>query len=171
MKKFLRSKIALALLMLLPTSMAAETKNVQYLVLEQEDGTEAKFALTDYPVITFNEDGDMVVACNNQTVSFTPQALLKHEIITEEIDETTTAIQTVRDNQDITPGKPTVSFGQAEFSGLKEGQRVMVYSLDGKMVASTSVNANGKANIDLTALPRGVYILRAPNYSYKVSTK
>jgi len=172
MKKILRSKIALALLLLISaTSMAAETVSVQYLVLSQEDGTEAKFALTDYPVITFNEGGEMVVTCNGSSMTFDSQQLTKHEIITEEEQREATAIGAVQNDQVVGTTKPQVAFGKAEFSGLKEGQRVLVYTIDGKMVATTSVNANGRVSIDLSSLPKGVYILRAPNYSYKVSTK
>ena len=151
-----------------PTRLSAETIDVQYLVLTQEDGSTAKFALTDYPVITFNEANELVVTCQNEVLTTDIQRLIAYDIITEQVDNVTTAIGSIQMNDDITPSRPTIAFGEASFSNLKAGQRITVYTIDGKVVDTVTATQDGTASVQLSSLPKGVYILRSPQGSVKV---
>ena len=169
-RKVLLGFVTLFVFLLIAVSALAETISVHYLLLRQADGTAVKFALTDYPVLTF-EDGDLVVSCNGERISFGVQDLTTHEIIIEQVDKTPTAIDRVVSSEGVSPSYPQIGFGQASFSGLKEGQQIRVYTVDGKIVSTVKVAADGKAAVDLRSLPKGVYILRAPNKSYKISNQ
>ena len=68
------------------------------------------------------------------------------------------------------PSTPDVSvaFGQAAFKGLKAGSRIAVYTIDGVMVTSIAADEAGEASVDISALPRGIYVVKAPNRTIKV---
>ena len=145
----------IALTALLPIRMAA----TQYLVLTQQDGTVSKFALTEMPVITFSE-GQLVVTCGDQTLTTSMEGLKTS------FEEVSTGIQQVeRDDKTI---RPVIAFGQASFEGLKAGDAITVYSIDGKTVGSTKADGDGRASIDLSGMGHGVLILRTPTHSFKI---
>ena len=133
----------------------------QYLVLTQADGTVSKFLLADQPVITFSE-GNLVVTCGSETLT-TAMAGLKTSF-----EDATTAIQQIEEGKAITP---KISFGEASFEGLKAGSSISVYALDGRVLASTKADGEGRANIQLSGLGQGVVILRTPTHSYKITIK
>ena len=145
----------LTLISLLPFRATA----TQFLVLTQQDGTVSKFALTEMPVITFSE-GNLVVTCGEQTLTTSMEGLK-----TSFEDLTTDIRQPEGKAQD---NKPVFAFGQASFEGMKPGDRIMVYTLDGKTVGNAKADAEGRASIDLNGLGHGVHILRTPTQSFKI---
>ncbi len=158
MKYIIHILFALATVML-PATLKAE--KIQYLVLTQTDGSEvARFALSEMPVISFTEN-DLVVTCGNKSIT-TPMEGLQ---TTFSVEEPSTGISdmTTDDRQ-----RPQVAFGQAVFSGLKAGERVIVYTLDGKMTGSFEADSDGRAVVELSAMGRGVFILRTPTRSFKI---
>ena len=50
--------------------------------------------------------------------------------------------------------------GRVRVRGLKDSEIVHAYSADGKTIASVRCH-NGEASLDLTAQPRGVYVIKA----------
>lgn len=159
------SKILLAVMLVMPCSLQAEElTEVQYLVLTQTDGTIiAKFALSDSPVMTF-QDGDVLVTCGDKTIQSSLEGIVSCTFSNELV--TTGIRETVRPSSD---GQPQFSFGTASFEGMQPGSRIIVYTLDGKAVASTVTDGEGRASISFANLQHGVYILRTPGKSYKIS--
>ena len=131
----------------------------QYLVLTQGDGTVGKFLLADQPVITFSES-NLVVTCGSETLT-TPMAGLKTSY-----EDATTAVEHPTFNE-----RPTISFGEASFEGLKAGSNISVYAIDGRVLATTKADEEGRASIQLSGLGQGVVILRTPTRSYKITLK
>ena len=168
MKKKFLSLMALTVALLLPAQLRADTEQtveVQYLVIEETDGTTSQFALTDAPLITFNGD-QLVVTSAGDELSFALSGVKNYHFDKEEI---TTAI----DDAPVAPNAngestPTIAFGEAKFSGLKEGTRIVVYTAEGRMVSSATAGRNGDVSINLRSLPQGIYILRTPSNSYKI---
>lgn len=153
MKRLLLCTIVL--MALLPFRVAA----TQYLVLTAQDGTVSKFALTDMPVITFSE-GQLVVTCGTETLTTSMEGLKTS------FEEVTTGIrQAELDNKAV---RPVIAFGEAAFEGLKAGDAVTVYSLDGKTLGSTKADGEGRACINLNGMGHGVLILRTPTHSFKI---
>ena len=168
MKRIVWSLMLTAVFLTAPTRLSAETIDVQYLVLTQQDGSTAKFALTDYPVLTFNEANELVVTCQQEVLTVDIQSLTSYDIITEQEEQKTTAIGSIRMNDDVTPSRPIIAFGEASFSNLKAGQHITVYTIDGKVVKTVTAAQDGTASVQLSTLPKGVYILRSPQGSVKV---
>lgn len=152
-KKRMIKALLLFALMALPFSARA-----QYLVLNLSDGSQAEFALSDQPVITFS-DGNLVLTCGAQEISTSLEGVSYY------ISPSSTAIRQLTNEE-----KPDVkvAFGQAAFKGLKAGSHIVVYTIDGVQVSSVAVSPEGEASVDLSALPRGIYVVKAPNKTIKV---
>jgi len=158
MKRILLSLFILMDIML-PATLSAET--MQYLVLTQADGTEvAKIALAEMPVITFSE-GNLVITCGDKSIT-TRMDGLQTSFINE---DSPTGISDITADK---PQLPKIAFGQAVFSGLKAGERVAVYTLDGKMTGSIVADSDGCATVSLSTLGHGIFILRTPTRSFKI---
>lgn len=134
------------------------TARAQYLLLTMSDGSQAEFALSEQPVITI-ADGLLVLTCGERELS-TPLDGVSYSFSEEPV-----AIRQVE-----SPSTPDVSvaFGQAVFKGLKAGSRIAVYTIDGVMVTSIAADEAGEASVDISGLPRGIYVVKAPNRTIKV---
>ena len=163
-KTSLIAKMVLGVLLLLPGAMQGqEWTEVQYLVLTQTDGTVSKFALGDSPVMTYR-GADVIVTCGEQTVETSMEAVASCVFNTERVQTGIEALPLPPRGEQL-----SFAFGSASFEGMKAGGSIVVYTLDGKAVASAVADAEGRASVSLTGLGRGVYILRTPDKSYKIS--
>ena len=147
--------------LIVPHLFAARAQTIQYLVLTQASGEISRFALTDAPVITF-ADGHLVVTCGEMTLTTSMEGL-KTSFEDASTSIVPPPIGGARGGQ-----APTFSFAHSTFEGLKGGDTVNIYTLDGKKIGSTKANGEGRATIDLTPFGRGVYILRTPTVSIKI---
>lgn len=164
MKKIIYSIFALIASFAMPSiAMAEETIDVQYLVIQQDDGTESRFALKEYPEITFNGDALVVESAErNLEIAIVDVLSYSFETVQESLP---TAIEAVRQDA------PAISFAGAEFRGLASGAAVTAWSLNGQMLTTIKATADGIAKIDLLALPKGVIILRTPGKTIKIINK
>lgn len=164
MKKIIYSIFALIASFAMPSvAMAEETIDVQYLVIQQDDGTESRFALKEYPEITFNGDALIVESAErNLEIAIVDVLSYSFETVQESLP---TAIEAVRQDA------PAISFAGAEFRGLASGAAVTAWSLNGQMLTTIKATADGIAKIDLSALPKGVIILRTPGKTIKIINK
>lgn len=164
MKKIIYSIFALIVSFAMPSvAMAEETIDVQYLVIQQDDGTESRFALKEYPEITFNGDALVVESAErNLEIAIADVVSYSFETVQEPLP---TRIEAV--NQDA----PAISFAGAEFRGLASGAAVTAWSLNGQMLSTIKAEADGTAKIDLASLPKGVIILRTPGKTIKIINK
>lgn len=164
MKKIIYSIFALIASFAMPSvAMAEETIDVQYLVIQQDDGTESRFALKEYPEITFNGDALVVESAErNLEIAIVDVLSYSFETVQESLP---TAIEAVRQDA------PAISFAGAEFRGLASGAAVTAWSLNGQMLTTIKATADGIAKIDLSALPKGVIILRTPGKTIKIINK
>ena len=54
---------------------------------------------------------------------------------------------------------------------VKAGEVIDIFAADGRRVGSQRVSADGLVDVDLTAQPKGVYIVKSPTTSFKVFNK
>ncbi len=167
-KKFYTMLVLLACL--LPSGLYAQGETmveVHYLVVSLDDGSESKFALTENPMVTFDRD-TLAVTNGNDMLKFDMEGVADYHFVKEKVTVVSVEKPTVESDADVSP---TLAFGEAKFSGLKAGTRIMVYSIDGQVVDSVTASADGQATIDLRRLSKGVYILRTPGKSFKIFNK
>ena len=157
MKKF---KFYLMLLvMMMATSAKAE--NVKYLVLNS-GGEETVIALADKPVITINEGILKVTVEGVEKLS----ADLSQGLTYSFSETAPTAIQEVLDKE-----SSRLEKGHVYIAHARAGETVRVFTVDGKQVASQRINSEGTADIDLTTLGKGLYIVKSAKTSIKVMNK
>ena len=162
--------IALAL-SFIPLSGFAQTvqkKMITCLVLTETNGTKTEFALESFPVITI-EGNNLVITHNGNQLTTALTGVQDYHFIEKTV---TTSISSVPSNDPKNEANtPQFSFSNAEVSGLKAGARVAIYNLNGTQISSATADGEGRVALDLSSLPKGVYILRTPTKSFKFMNK
>ena len=146
------------LVMLMATSAKAD--NVKYLVLNS-GGEETVIALADAPVMTINEGTLKVTVAGVEKLSTDLS-----QGLTYSFSETATSIQEILNNE-----SSRLEQGHVYIAHAREGETVRVFTIDGKLVASQRINSEGTADIDLTTLGKGLYIVKSAKTSIKVMNK
>lgn len=162
--------IALAL-SFIPLSGFAQTvqeKMITCFVLTETNGTKTEFALESFPVITI-EGNNLVITHNGNQLTTALTGVQDYHFIEKKV---TTSISSVPSNDPKNESNtPQFSFSNAEVSGLKAGARVAIYNLNGTQISSATADGEGRVALDLSSLPKGVYILRTPTKSFKFMNK
>lgn len=157
MKKF---RICLILLVaLLGTSAYADS--VRYLVFNA-GSEETVIALEDMPVMTINDGVLKVVVRGEERLS----ASLSDGLTYRFSETLPTGIQEVFNDE-----APRLEQGHVYMANAKKGDVVRVFTADGKFVTSQRVSDDGTADVDLTVLNKGLYIVRSARTSIKVINK
>ena len=149
-------KIFIMMSILLLT-LTATAKRVQYLCLTASDGTEAKLALSESLIISF-DNGNMIATDGTQTVQFDVNTLnISYE------DGDPSAINEVTDDKN---DKPRFQKNTISFDNLPSGTPVQVYSADGRLQSVVKANG-GITTIHLEQLKKGTNLIKAGKYSIK----
>ena len=147
------------LVMLMATSAKADS--VKYLVLNS-GGEETVIALADEPVMTIEESILKVTVAGEEKLSADLSQGLSYKFLAED----PTAIQEVLNKE-----TSRLELGHVYIAHAKAGETVRVFTVDGKLVASQRINSEGTADIDLTTLGKGLYIVKSVKTSIKVMNK
>lgn len=150
-------------LMLLVVVMATSAKadSVKYLVFNS-GGEETVIALADEPVITINEGVLKVTVAGEEKLS----ADLSEGLSYSFSETAPTAIQEI-----LTEESSRLEQGHVYFAHAREGETIRVFTVDGRLVASQRISGEGIADIDLTTLGKGLYIVKSAKTSIKVVNK
>jgi len=147
------------LVVLLTTSAKAES--VKYLVLNA-GGEETVIALADSPVMTISDGLLKVTVAGEEKLS----ASLSDGLTYSFSETVPTSISEILNDE-----MPRMEQGHVYFAHAVKGEIVRVFTVDGKLVASQRVAENGSADIDLTVLAKGLYIVKSSKTSIKVINK
>ena len=143
------------LVLLVATSASAE--GMKYVVFDLRDGTQTVIALQDKPVITCQSGELKVTVAGEEKVSASLGDVAKYYF-----SETPLSIF------EMTEEKPRIEMGHLYVTRGKAGDAVSVYTTDGRMVGTYPITANGTADIDLTTLGKGLFIVRTAKASIKI---
>lgn len=136
----------------------ASTMFADSITIKQKSGNETIVELSTNPVITFVGE-DMVVTNDFTTISFPLD-----DIDCYVVNNVPSAIHEIADT-------PQYHNGHVVFNGLANGAAACVYSMDGRIVSQHFADASGRLDINLSNLPKGAYIISAPNNKIKVINK
>lgn len=153
-------KFYLMLLVML-TATSAKAESVKYLVFNS-GGKQTVIALADQPVITVSEGTLKVTVAGEEKLS----ADLSNGLSYSFSESAPTGIKEVLDDE-----SSRLSEGHVYITNAREGDVVRVFTVDGKLVAAQRVGNEGIADIDLTALGKGLYIVKSAKTSIKVMNK
>ena len=147
------------LLLLWLTAAGAWAQNA--IVVCQNDGTMAKFAFTEKPVVTYSA-GELVMTTNKTSVQYPMNRLLKIYFDVAEVP----------DGIDVEVTQPEdVQFafrdGALVVSGGEAGAIVNLYRLDGVSAGQFRLDGNGTVTIPTGSLSKGLYIVKTKQVSFK----
>ena len=149
-------KFLFTLLVLLVTA-GASAEGMQCVVFELKDGAQTVIALQDKPVITC-QGGELKVTVAGQEKVTAPLG----DVAKYYFSDTSLGIS------EMTEEKPRIEMGHLYIARAKAGDAVRVYTTDGRMVGTYRITDNGTADIDLTTLGKGLYIVRTAKASIKI---
>ena len=141
----------LFLWLLLPQVMLAKVNAV---VVHQTNGTKTVFLLADAPVVTYS--GNTLVLKTTQKEASMPVEGIENVTFEEY------SVPTLID-------EATITSDGILFRQLAAGSEVQVYTVDGKTVSTLKADGSGVVALDLSALPKGVLIIRTPDTTIKVN--
>ena len=149
-------KFLFTLLVLMLTA-SASAEGMQYVVFDLKDGTQTVIALQDKPVITCQNGELKVSVAGEEKVSASLGDVAKYYF-----SDTPLSIFEMADE------KPRIEMGHLYVTRAKAGESVRVYTTDGRMVGSYRISADGNADIDLTTLGKGLFIVKTAKASIKI---
>ena len=149
-------KFLFTLLVLMLTA-SASAEGMQYVVFDLRDGTQTVIALQDKPVITCQGGELKVTVAGEEKVSVSLGDVAKYYFSDNPLN-----IFEMADE------KPRIEMGHLYVTRAKAGESVRVYTTDGRMVGSYRISADGNADIDLTTLGKGLYIVKTAKASIKI---
>ena len=130
------------------------------LVFHLKSGGQTIIALDERPVITFEED-NMVLTSETTHFSIPLSDIANYNFVEG------TDVEQVQDK--VT--KPIIANGHVYFSKLKVGSRVFVYAIDGRQLRSYYADGSGSVDVDLTTLSKGIFVLKSPEASIKITNR
>lgn len=143
-------------------SYAAE----HYFNIGPKDGSvQMSIPFSKSPVINYEYSNDLgaSVVVSAEGVEPTAFLLYKEYTITYTESETPTAVK-----EAVAASKVSMKGGMAVISGLKADTPVSVYAADGAQISAAVADSAGVAYINLSAMPKGVVVIKAGSESFKL---
>lgn len=130
-----------------------------------KSGEKVSFAFTEKPVIVTGSSAVSVSVGGMERVSYPYTDFSR--ILFEGVE--ITAIELPSVEKSVPHAVFLVENDVLHANGLKVGERVMVYSLNGMLVTSSEANSVGCVHFQLSQLPKGVLVIRTQGgISYKL---
>lgn len=166
MRKKLLFPSALALLLSLnlgtPQTAVAQTTTPTHVVVHQLAGADYTHALATIGKFTLTDNKLSLVTTDGQTIEVCPTSNLRSLTFGAK----PTALSNTLRNEITVSLAPNPTAGSVNISGAPEGTPVNVFDLSGHIVLRGSA-----PTVDLTALPKGVYLLQVSTQVVKVIRK
>lgn len=149
------------LALVLATAFFAKAEIIT-VVFYTNDGQKIGYSISEKPVCKYTDNNSRLLVTTTSTeVEYEVENLQKFVFS----DELVNKIEGARAKQ----GKLDNKDGILTFEGNKKGIVVAAYTPDGVLVAKTSTNSAGKAQLSLQNQPKGVYIVKAGKASLKIT--
>lgn len=159
MKKNLLLKAIVAICCIL--TVTTGSAQVKYLIVNRTDGSQVSFALADDPRVQ-NSATELIVSSASTTITV-PFSELKNYTFSD--TETTEVVSVKTDPTHFIDGESII------FTGLKANEDITIYSLEGRQMSRWQANASGQANVDISQLGQGIYIVKTSSSSFKFIKK
>lgn len=157
----MKSKLLLSLLFAFNMLAKAEN-NLTHLIVWAKDGTKVAYALKEKPKVTFTE-ADLVITTNGVEVNYSLASMAR---FTYENNPSSSITNLETD-------KPYFKLegDMLLFYDLKANSTVSVYSLNGTLMFSKTVQQNGEYAFSLSNLNTGIYLVTVNGLTYKILKK
>ena len=151
--------LLMVLAVLMTTGMKAG--NVQYLVLDLANGSQTVVALEDLPVIT----------CKGGELKVTVGSDVKVVASLDEVAKYSFSEGIPSSLPEVVGEESRVELGHVYIANAQRGDAVRVYTANGRQVALLRADDRGFADVDLSTLGKGLFIVKTSKTSIKVMNK
>lgn len=145
------------LFVLTPALSLVRAANVEYLTLNV-GGNPVEIVLAEHPVITYT-DNTLHIQTAKETIDV-PVNQLSGVAFSE-----TSGIKSIEDHQF------QIGDGSICFQQLPKGSRVCIFAANGIEVMSAIVNDYGQTIINISDLPKGIFVVKSATQSFKITNK
>ena len=152
------TKAILTLLSMVWAHSAVLSQNVQFMQINLQD-KQICIALADSPVINYTNN-QLHIATTTQLYDINVA-----EVINYTFTATDTGIQNLMQIQ------KDISAGQVVINGLPANSVVELITVNGHHSEQLKASPTGQATLNLGQYPKGVYILRTANSSFKITNQ
>lgn len=137
-----------------------------YFVAWLNDGSRYAYALDQHPVVTYS-DGELQLSTSQQQISYPAVEVHKFTFSASDIScDGHPPVSVTAPLEQIT--QFNLQQGEIHFSSCRAGTPISLYALDGKQLHTVTVDANGRASIDTSVYPAGVYIIKTETITHKI---
>ena len=155
-KRKVLQKLFLACGLMMAPLMAYGNSEPKLVVCTNSGGV-YEFFLADNPTITYQDNLLVVANEKGLAVSVNAEEVANFDFVPSSTDDPTS----------VDAANLSGRF-HSLFSGMPDGSRVEVLTLDGKIIENITVGADGKAQTDFTSLPKGIYVVKTAKGSFKI---
>ena len=137
--------------------------NSACLVVWRSETQKDYYVLTEKPKITMS-NGDFILTTTNTTVTYKFEDVLKFTLE----DNSTTAIESVQ-----AVAEPNVErqSDRVIFTGCAPKSAIRIYSIGGQIMDTQWTDDNGRAEVSISGLTTGVYVVKADNVTIKIAKR
>lgn len=154
-KKRVLPRLLLACGLLMSPFLAHGSTEPKFVVCTNSGGV-YEFLIADNPVITYKDNLLVVGNEKGLSVSVNAEEVVSFDFVPSASEPT--AVDAVSLSGRF----------HSLFSGMQDGSRIEVLTLEGKILESVTVGADGKAAMDFTRLPKGIYVVKTEKGSFKI---
>lgn len=156
----MKKKLLTLMLFAFSATMFANGKDVLSVLMK--DGTSLYFLLAEKPYITFQNDEVKIVSDINE-------ALVKRTLVErfEFVNEIPTKIEDVEELDEQLRAGFRLEGDAVYITGLESGCKVMLYSMDGRVVNTSVAADDGCVTLSLKTLASGIYIVKYNEITFK----
>lgn len=142
------------------THAAAQTNAYQFMTFTMQSGSEVSYSLSDFK-ITYGADSTYIESAGSK------YSLLTANIAKMKFTETATAIKSATNGS----GAASLSVSDNAITINSGAITLRIFSADGTEVLAQRLGGGGTQSIDLSFLPKGIYILKAGSQTVKFRKK
>lgn len=157
-------KLTLLFLFLCISAIGARAAGGKALIVETTDGEKTAFVLAQSPVMTFSQN-TLGIIIEDETTSFSFDAVKQYYFA-----DAATGIDVVKGDVDL-----KITYQGEDLlvvEGMDEKDRIDVYGANGTRSNVSVSRVGSRAEISLSSLPRGVYIVKIGNkQNFKIHRK
>lgn len=134
--------------------------NAQKLIIWLSNGQQAIYELNDKPKTKF-VGADLVLETQSTSITYPLSQVLKYSY-----DLTPASVEELKANDATVLSKDGDNI---VIDGLKDGDIVKMYSVEGKLLSTAKTTANKRMVVSLASYPVGVYVLKFKGANYKIT--
>lgn len=137
--------------------------NEACLIVWRSETQKDYYLLSERPIITMS-NGDFILTTTNTTVTYEFEDVMKFTLA----DDVTTAITEVKA---VTEPSVERQSDRVIFTGCKPKSPIRIYSMSGQLVDTQWADEDGRAEVSISGLSAGVYVVKSDNVNIKIAKR